>query len=329
MSRRVPPLSSDRRPSRKSEALAVAPDFVLEQHLFFWFTQVLDRRDASLPRRSRPTNLRAPEWRTLATLHSRHRLSMSALADLTSIDRTTLSRVVERMVKAGWAMRLTDLSDARVTRLALTAAGERLFARIWQPAVWGGQRTGDRRTCLNRLSTWRVGRSRRCAGTSTRANLVRTVPRGGVRRCIVWCEPEDGGSGGPDGSRYRLDVGRVVEPDRVHRGVYSDPAIFELEMERIFNKVWTHVGHESQVPKVGDYWTVQIGRQPMIMVRHSDRSVRVLYNRCPHRGAMLYGDRCGNVGKGIICSYHALAVRHGRTGSARRSCSTRATRARA
>src|SRR5258708_14598291 len=43
----------------------------------------------------------------------------------------------------------------------------------------------------------------------------------------------------------------------------------------------------------------------MIMVRHSDRSVRVLYNRCPHRGAMLYGDRCGNFGKGIICSYHS------------------------
>ena len=76
-------------------------------------------------------------------------------------------------------------------------------------------------------------------------------------------------------------------------------------MERIFNKVWTYVGHESQVKNVGDYWTVQIGRQPMIMVRHSDRSVRVLYNRCPHRGAMLYGDRCGNVGKGIICSYHS------------------------
>ena len=107
------------------------------------------------------------------------------------------------------------------------------------------------------------------------------------------------------GADIGLDVAKAVEPDRVHRSVYSDPAIFELEMERIFNKVWTYVGHESQVKNVGDYWTVQIGRQPMIMVRHSDRSVRVLYNRCPHRGAMLYGDRCGNVGKAIICSYHS------------------------
>jgi phenylpropionate dioxygenase-like ring-hydroxylating dioxygenase large terminal subunit len=107
------------------------------------------------------------------------------------------------------------------------------------------------------------------------------------------------------GAGIGLDVAKAVEPDRVHRSVYSDPGIFELEMEHIFNKVWTYVGHESQVKNVGDYWTVQIGRQPMIMVRHSDRSVRVLYNRCPHRGAMLYGDRCGNVGKAIICSYHS------------------------
>src|SRR5215475_7161248 len=111
------------------------PDFVLEQHLFFWVTQVLDCRDRQLAVALKADGLRAPEWRVLATLHSRHRLSMSELADLTSIDRTTLSRVVERMARAGWVMRLSDASDARVTRLALTASGERLFARIW-PAVW-------------------------------------------------------------------------------------------------------------------------------------------------------------------------------------------------
>jgi len=141
MSRRAESVASyeRRRPSATGEVEApapdVVPDFVLEQHLFFWFTQVLDRRDRQLAAALKADGLRAPEWRILATLHSRHRLSMSELADLTSIERTTLSRVVERMVRAGWVMRLTDASDARVTRLALTASGERLFARIW-PAVW-------------------------------------------------------------------------------------------------------------------------------------------------------------------------------------------------
>ena len=111
-----------------------APEFALDQHLFFWFTQVLDRRDRHLADALKPYGLRAPEWRALASLHARHRLSMSELADLTSIERTTLSRVVDRMEQKGWVVRLSDTSDARVTRLAPTAAGERLFTRIW-PAV--------------------------------------------------------------------------------------------------------------------------------------------------------------------------------------------------
>ena len=138
MPRGAEPLASgERRPFMTDEALAedVAPEFVLERHLFFWITQVLDRRDRQLASALRADGLRAPEWRILATLHSRHRLSMSELAQLTSIDRTTLSRLVERMVRADLVMRLTDANDARVTRLALTASGERLFARIW-PSVW-------------------------------------------------------------------------------------------------------------------------------------------------------------------------------------------------
>ncbi|MCW5773331.1 MAG: Rieske 2Fe-2S domain-containing protein [Rhodospirillaceae bacterium] len=107
-------------------------------------------------------------------------------------------------------------------------------------------------------------------------------------------------------ARYGIgELKRMVEPDRVHRSTYSDPDIFELEMERIFNRVWTFVGHESQVKKPGDYWTVTIGRQPMILIRGEDGKVNVLYNRCPHRGNLLLGNRQGNAEKSIICSYHA------------------------
>lgn len=108
-----------------------APEFALDQHLFFWFTQILERRDRNLADALKSYGLRAPEWRVLASLHARHRLSMSELADLTSIERTTLSRTVDRMVRKGSVVRLSDTSDARVTRLAPTAAGERLFVRIW------------------------------------------------------------------------------------------------------------------------------------------------------------------------------------------------------
>ena len=45
------------------------------------------------------------------------------------------------------------------------------------------------------------------------------------------------------------DLSKCVEPDRVRREVYTDPEIFELEMQRIHEQVWIYCGHESQVPK--------------------------------------------------------------------------------
>jgi phenylpropionate dioxygenase-like ring-hydroxylating dioxygenase large terminal subunit len=98
---------------------------------------------------------------------------------------------------------------------------------------------------------------------------------------------------------------QLVEADRVHRTVYTDQAIFDREMDNIWEKTWVYCGHESQVKQPGDFYTVQIGRQPMIMVRGGDGNIRVLYNRCPHRGVQLCGSRHGNTGSTFVCSYHA------------------------
>lgn len=108
----------------------------------------------------------------------------------------------------------------------------------------------------------------------------------------------------------RPDLAKYVEPDRVRREVYTDPDLFDLEMQRIHETVWIYCGHESQVKRAGDYVTVQIGRQPMVMVRGSDGAVRVLHNRCPHRGAMICGDHRGNTGEQFRCSYHAWTFHH-------------------
>src|SRR6185369_9702725 len=94
-----------------------------------------------------------------------------------------------------------------------------------------------------------------------------------------------------------------VQPDRVHRAVYTDPALFELEMERIFGRAWLVVGHDSQVKAPGDFFTTRLGRQPVIVTRHDDGTVKVLINRCPHRGAVVCAAERGHNTQ-FQCGYH-------------------------
>ncbi|HEY4066135.1 MAG TPA: aromatic ring-hydroxylating dioxygenase subunit alpha [Burkholderiaceae bacterium] len=101
------------------------------------------------------------------------------------------------------------------------------------------------------------------------------------------------------------ELAGLVRPDSVHRRLYTDPAVFDLEMERIYGRAWIYVGHESQVRAVGDYHTTRIGQQDVVMVRSTDAGVKVLYNRCAHKGAKVVASGDGNVGKFFRCSYHA------------------------
>src|SRR5262245_43541684 len=95
----------------------------------------------------------------------------------------------------------------------------------------------------------------------------------------------------------------LVQADRVHRAVYSDPALFELELDRIFGRAWLILGHESQVHRPGDFFTTRLGREPVIVARHTDGSVRVLVNRCAHRGARVCEAAAGSTAE-FVCAYH-------------------------
>lgn len=103
-------------------------------------------------------------------------------------------------------------------------------------------------------------------------------------------------------------LGRLVEANRVHRSVYTDPAIFELEMERIWGQAWIYIGHDSQVPEAGDYITTELGLDPVIMVRGDDHKVRVLINRCAHKGAKVAA-RCAGNADSFRCPYHGWTYR--------------------
>lgn len=98
----------------------------------------------------------------------------------------------------------------------------------------------------------------------------------------------------------------LVQHGRVHRAVYTDPDIFELEQKRIFERAWIYVGHESELPKPGDYILGQLGTQEIILVRQADGTLAGLENRCLHRGAQLAVLKKGTV-RQFSCAYHAWA----------------------
>jgi phenylpropionate dioxygenase-like ring-hydroxylating dioxygenase large terminal subunit len=100
-----------------------------------------------------------------------------------------------------------------------------------------------------------------------------------------------------------MDYKTLVQDDRIHASLYTDPRVFEDEMERIFHRGWVFVGHESEIPAPGDYLTRHIGREPVIMVRGKDGVVGVLVNRCMHRGTLVCAAERGSA-RTFACPYH-------------------------
>lgn len=91
---------------------------------------------------------------------------------------------------------------------------------------------------------------------------------------------------------------------RVSGRAYTDQAVFDLEMQRVFGRTWNFIAHESELPNPGDFKTAHIGTQPVIVSRAQDMQIHVLANRCVHRGAAVCRERSGNV-RAFVCPYHA------------------------
>jgi choline monooxygenase len=98
-----------------------------------------------------------------------------------------------------------------------------------------------------------------------------------------------------------------VEPDisrawTLPSTLYSDPAVFVAEKEKIFSRTWQVVGHASQVASPGDYFTTELMGEPLLFVRGRDRILRGFYNVCRHRAGPP-AEGCGSR-KLFRCGYH-------------------------
>jgi phenylpropionate dioxygenase-like ring-hydroxylating dioxygenase large terminal subunit len=90
------------------------------------------------------------------------------------------------------------------------------------------------------------------------------------------------------------------------REFYTDPEIFERDMQRILLRHWFCAAHESSVPRAGDFLVVDLGAESVIIVRTSQGEIRALLNVCRHRGSRICTARSGKAPAGrLTCPYHA------------------------
>jgi len=84
---------------------------------------------------------------------------------------------------------------------------------------------------------------------------------------------------------------------------YTAPALHEADMDRIFRQHWIFVGHSCQIKSPGDFFTVTIGKDPLILIRGDDDEIRAFHNVCRHRGTLISREDCGQARR-LVCPYH-------------------------
>ena len=89
----------------------------------------------------------------------------------------------------------------------------------------------------------------------------------------------------------------------VDRAIFSDQAIYEMELERIFARAWNFMCHESQIPNKGDYFLTFIGEESVIATRDKTGTLQVFINSCRHRGNAVCRAESGNA-RSFLCTYH-------------------------
>ena len=91
---------------------------------------------------------------------------------------------------------------------------------------------------------------------------------------------------------------------RVPFWLHHDPALYDLEMERIFRgPTWSYLCLEAEIPAPGDFRTTWVGDTPVVVSRDAQGTIHAFVNRCAHRGAMIVREVRGNA-PNHVCIYH-------------------------
>ena len=105
----------------------------------------------------------------------------------------------------------------------------------------------------------------------------------------------------------RSDVLRKLKNRRegysLEQAFYIDPDHYRLDLETIWYRDWLFIGHDCEIPKAGNYFTVQVGDYPVVVTRDRSGTIRALHNSCRHRGSRVCTQHKGSSAK-LVCPYH-------------------------
>ena len=94
-----------------------------------------------------------------------------------------------------------------------------------------------------------------------------------------------------------------MEKGLLERSIFTDPRIYQDELEKIFGQAWLMIGHDSLVPNPNDFFLSYMGEDPVILTRDSKGALHVFLNMCRHRGNRVVRADDGNA-KNFMCTYH-------------------------
>ncbi len=104
-------------------------------------------------------------------------------------------------------------------------------------------------------------------------------------------------------ARLNAEMARHRPGYALSSAFYTDPDIYELELERIVYRNWILAGHVSEFQRAGDFKTLPVARESALIVRGEDGELRGFANVCRHRGSRVCLESAGSTRR-FVCPYH-------------------------
>ena len=108
------------------------------------------------------------------------------------------------------------------------------------------------------------------------------------------------------------NITELIPPRRpgftLEQPYYTSEYCFNQDLKHVFFKHWLFAGHASRVPNPGDFFTLEIGSESIIIIRDDHLRLHSLWNVCRHRGSRICTESEGSA-RSLVCPYHQWVYR--------------------